>query len=110
MVSFVRKDGRPVRLRSLSESGRMAATKRAAAKRTLKRRMQRLQALPPSTLYPIARGHYGISRSPRVATRAGRPIKAGITARQRTQTRFIRELKKDPTAAAAFLSGMFGKR
>ena len=89
---------------------RKAATKRATEKRKLKRRMARFAAIPYSELYPFAQGYYDISRSPRVMTKDGRPIKRGEQVKKRTKQTFLRLLKIDPEFAAAFLSGMYSFR
>lgn len=110
MPAFTTKSGRVVQLKSLTGSKQVAAAKKAVQKRKLKRRMTRFTTRPSAELYPIARGYYGISRSPRVVTHAGRPIKKGELAKKRTTEAFIRALKKDPSMAATFFSGMYSKK
>jgi hypothetical protein len=109
MGSFVDKQGKRKKVPSLTVSAMKRAQTKAAARRKDKRRLVRFGTIPESDRYALARGYYGVSRSPRVATAAGRPIQRGLKQKSVLLKRFMRELQQDPEMARAFLSGMYSR-
>tara|TARA_Y100001936_G_C15856459_1_gene550087 strand:+ start:64 stop:381 length:318 start_codon:yes stop_codon:yes gene_type:complete len=98
------KGGKTIEFASPTKSKLAAQRARAVTRK----RVKRLKAEPPNKIYPLARGYYGVSRSPRVATAGGRPIKKGLAERKRLLERFLRQMERSPPAP--FLAGLYGRK
>lgn len=103
MGSFVDKQGKRKKVPSLTVSAMKRAQTKAAAKRKDKRRLVRFGTIPESDRYALARGYYGVSRSPAAGQR-------GMKQKAMLLKRFMRELQQNPEMARAFLSGMYSRQ
>ena len=104
MPKLIKTKSKTITIPSPTKSKLAAQRARAVTRKRVKRFIDE----PPSKIYPLARGYYGVSRSPRVATAAGRPIKKGLTEKERLLRRFLREIKKAPPSP--FLAGFYGRK